>query len=137
MDSSPPAIPSRRGLVLVADGFEEEATIACLRALRDAGIDASLVGLMDGPVTGSRGITVQPDLSVEQALADNIFTLVVLPGGRRSIAAVLTDPRVHRLVRDATVTGGKVALLNPLVEEVEQLLRVPLLRQGEQTIPHQ
>lgn len=134
MDSSPPATIFGRGHVLVADGFEEETTIACVRALRDAGIAASLVGLMGGPVTGSRGIIVQPDLSMDQVLPDDILTLVVLPGGRRSTTVVLTDPPVHCLVEAATAGGGEVALLNPIVEGAEQLLRVPLVRQGTLTI---
>ena len=57
------------GLVLVADSFEEETAIACVRALRDAGMAVTLVGLKAGPVTGSRGITVQADLSLEQVAA--------------------------------------------------------------------
>lgn len=134
MNSTPPATSSRRGLVLVADGFEEETTIASVRALRDAGMAASLVGLMAGPVTGSHGITIQPDLSLDQVIPDDIFTLVLLPGGRRSVGAVLADPRVHRLVEAATASGGKVAVLNPAVEGAEQLLRVPLVRQGKLTI---
>lgn len=119
------------GLVLVADSFEEETAIACVRALRDAGMAVTLVGLKAGPVTGSRGITVQADLSLEQVALADIPSLIVLPGGRRSAAAVLADPRVHRLAKATVATGGQVAVLSTAVEAAERLLQVPLIPQGE------
>ena len=122
---------TRSGLVLVADGFEEETTIACVRALRDAGMAAALVGLTNGSVTGSRGITLQSDLSLEEVGADSMPSLIILPGGRRSAAAVLADPRVHHLVEATAANGGQVAVLHPAVEAAERFLRVPLVRQGE------
>ena len=119
------------GLVLVADGFEEETTIACVRSLRDAGMAAALVGLTAGPVTGSRGITVQSDLSLEQVRAGATPTLIILPGGRRSTAAMLADPRVHRLAEATAANGGQIVVLRPAVEGAERFLGVPLVRQGE------
>jgi putative intracellular protease/amidase len=124
----------RRGLVLVADGFEEQPTISCVRVLRDAGVAAALVGITPGLVTGSRGITVQPDLSLNQMIPDGASALVVIPGGRRCAASILTDPRVHRLVENTVDSGGTVAVLRTAAEEAERLLQIATMQQGALSI---
>lgn len=134
MDSTQPAARTQRGLVLVADGFNEQTAICCVRALRDAGIAVALVGLPAGLVTGNRGITLHPDLSLDELPLDVASALVVIPGGRRSATALLTDPRVHHLVEATAASGGKVAVLGTAVEGAERLLRVPWIRQGTLTV---
>lgn len=134
MDSTQPPARTQRGLVLVADGFDEQTAIYCVRALRDAGIAVALVGLPAGLVTGNRGISVQPDLSLDELPLDVSSALVVIPGGRRSAAALLTDPRVHDLVEATAASSGKVAVLGTAVEGAERLLRVPWTRQGTLTV---
>lgn len=119
-----------RSLVLVADGFEEQATISCVHALREQGKSAVLVGLTAGPVTGSRGIVLHPDLSLDQVAVDDPALLTVIPGGRRCAAFLLADPRVHRLLARTSAIGGRVALLQTAANDAEALLRVPSSRQG-------
>ncbi|MDX1663355.1 MAG: DJ-1/PfpI family protein [Candidatus Promineifilaceae bacterium] len=126
--------PRRRSLVLVADGFQERTTVGCIHTLREVGAPASVVGLTAGPVTGSRGIVLQPDLSLDQVSLDDPPLLAVLPGGRRCIAALLTDPRVHRLLALIVGAGGSVALLHPAGEDLEQLLSVPVSRPEAQSL---
>lgn len=134
MDSTQPPARTQRGLVLVADGFDEPATICCVRTFRDAGLAIALVGLPGGPVTGNRGITLHPDMSLDRALQEDTATLIVIPGGRRSAMALLTDPRVHHLMQATAASGGKVAVLGRAVEGAERLLRVPWIRQGTLTV---
>jgi putative intracellular protease/amidase len=134
MESLQPAVPPRRGLVLVADGFDEHVAVYCLRLLRDAGIAAALVGLPAGLVTGNRGIAVSPDLSLDEVPPGSMANFVVIPGRRRSAGALLTDPRVHHLVEEAVAAGGAVAVLGTAVEEAERLLRVPCVCQGNLTV---
>ena len=122
------------GLLLICDGFEEAATIDCLHTLRDAGMAMTLVGLAAGLVTGSRGITVQPDLSLDQLERDSAPWLVVIGGGRRCLKMVLADPRVHRLVQATAESGGTVAVMGTPSEDAETLLRVPLLSQGRLSV---
>jgi putative intracellular protease/amidase len=133
MESLQPAVSPRRGLVLVADGFDEHVAVCCLRLLRDAGIAAALVGLPAGLVTGNRGIAVSPDLSLDEVPAGCAADLVVIPGGRRSATSLLTDPRVHHLVEATASSGGKVAVLGTAVESAQRLLHVPLALQGTMT----
>lgn len=135
MDSIPFTVGTQRGLVLVADGFDEQTAICCVRAFRDAGIAVSLVGLGAGLVTGNRGISLHPDLSLDEVQPDVASTLVVIPGGRRSTASLLTDPRAHHLVEATAAGGGRIAVLGTAVEGAERLLRVPWIRQGPLTVP--
>jgi putative intracellular protease/amidase len=133
MQSTPSTARTQRGLVLVADGFDEQTAICCIRAFRDAGIAVALVGLPAGLVTGNRGISLHPDLSLDEVQPDVTSTLVVIPGGRRSAASLLTDPRVHQIVEATAAGGGKIAVLGTAVEGAERLLRVPLCLQGDLT----
>jgi putative intracellular protease/amidase len=134
MDSLQPAVSLRRGLVLIAHGFDEHVAVCCLRLLRDAGIAVALVGLPVGLVTGNRGIAVSPDLSLDEVAPGGAADLVVIPGGRRSAGALLTDPRVHHLVEGAVAGGGTIAVFGTAVEEAGRLLRVPCICQGNLSV---
>jgi 4-methyl-5(b-hydroxyethyl)-thiazole monophosphate biosynthesis len=117
------------GIILIGDGFEEGSAIDCLHALRDAGAETSLVGLTAGLVTGSRGIVVQPDLSLDRVMRDAPPRLIVIGGGRH-LSALLVDPRVHRLARSTSQRGGQIAILTVAADEAQRVLRVPLLAIG-------
>ena len=125
---------SRRSLILIADGFEEQSTIGCVHAFRGAGVSASRVALTAGPVKGSRGIVLQPDFSLDQVAPEQRAHLAILPGERRCTAALLTDPRVHRLLERIVRGGGRVALLRSPGKDLEELLRVPLSRPAAQSV---
>ena len=122
-------------VVLIANGFEEQDTVGCIHTFREAGVSVSLVSLAAGSVTGSRGIVLQPDFSLDQLSADDRTTLTVLSGGRSCTTALLTDPRVHRLLSTITEAGGRVALLGSIDQDLEQLLDVPLSRQDTWSVP--
>lgn len=99
-------------VVLIADGFREVEAISVLSALRGAGIYAKSVGLTNGLIRGARGILVRPDLTLAYlpSLLDAMrISLVVLPGGDRSLSRLEHDPRVHRLIRDVAVSDGWIA----------------------------
>jgi 4-methyl-5(b-hydroxyethyl)-thiazole monophosphate biosynthesis len=122
--------PLGGGIVLIGDGFEEGSAIDCLHALRDAGAETALVGLTAGLVTGSRGIVVQPDLSLDRVVRESVPRLIVIGGGGRCLNVLLVDPRVHRLVRVAARRGGQIAILSSAADEAQRVLRVPLIAKG-------
>lgn len=71
--------------VLLGTGFEEVEAIAPVDLLRRAGIDVLTVGVDSKTVTGSHGIVVEADITLEQIdLTD--LEMIVLPGGLGGVA---------------------------------------------------
>jgi putative intracellular protease/amidase len=93
--------------VLIAPGFEEQLTIAVVEYLRDAGAEVRLIGITPGAMAGYHGITIAPDLTFNELSAETP-SMLIFPGGRRSTARLLIDPRLHRLADNTTAHGGYV-----------------------------
>lgn len=86
--------------ILLANGFEEAEALVPADLLRRAGAEVALVGV-DGPtVTGGHGITVQADLTLDEADAEGA-RMVVIPGGLGGVAGVEASPRAKALVERA------------------------------------
>jgi protein deglycase len=58
----------------------------------------SLAGLTSGALRGSRGITLQPDTTLDAALNQE-FDMIVLPGGQPGTNNLKADARVLQLVK--------------------------------------
>jgi len=87
-----------RVLVPLAEGFEEIEATAILDVLRRAGVEVVLAGLRPGPTTGSHGITLVPDVSLDDV--DPLdFDMLVLPGGMPGTTHLMEDERVLAAVR--------------------------------------
>lgn len=67
--------------LFLADGFEEIEALAPLDILRRAGKEVSTVGVTGRTVTGSHGIAVVCDATVEDVDPDETPEAVILPGG--------------------------------------------------------
>ena len=87
-----------RVLVPIADGFEEIEAVTTIDILRRADVEVVVAGLVPGPVTGSHGIAIRPDCSLDDALEDE-YDLVALPGGLPGADNLQGDERVMALVR--------------------------------------
>lgn len=99
----------RCALIIVADGFEETEAIVFISLLRQAGLCVKSVGLTSGLVGSAHGVWLMPDLT----LADlehltNTISVIILPGGRQSLARLEDDPRVHRLLRQVVAQQGQI-----------------------------
>lgn len=91
----------KRALVLLAAGFEEIEAVTVIDVLRRAGIAVRAAGLAAGPCRGSRGITVVPDCTLDEALADpEGYDALVLPGGGPGAKALRSDDGAARVVVD-------------------------------------
>jgi protein deglycase len=90
-----------RVLVPLAEGFEEIEAVTVIDLLRRAGIEVVVAGLASGPVTGSHGITLEPDASLEDVL-DESFDMVALPGGMPGAKHLAEDSRLRDLLRRMT-----------------------------------
>ena len=71
----------KKVLVALAPGFEEIETITVVDILRRAGARVTLAATVEGPIEGSRGVTVLPDTLIDR-VNDADFDLLVLPGGQ-------------------------------------------------------
>ncbi len=94
-----------RVLVPLAEGFEELEAVTIIDLLRRADIEVDVAGLAPGPVTGSRRTVIQPDLTLDEALARD-YDMVVLPGGLPGATHLDQDPRIHALLKRLH-EGGK------------------------------
>ena len=90
--------------VLLADGFEEIEAIVVIDVLRRAGIDVVTVGTRGTQVTGSHGVPIEADSTLETC-ADTNWDAVVLPGGLGGIAAGGGQGGAELLAK-AVGTGG-------------------------------
>lgn len=88
----------KTALVLFAEGSEELETVTVVNILRRGGVLVSLAGLQEGALRGSRGITLQPDTTLD-AIQNNAFDMVVLPGGQPGTNHLKADARVAKLVQ--------------------------------------
>jgi protein deglycase len=87
-----------RVLVPLAAGFEEIEAVTVIDLLRRAGIEVVAASLARGPVTGSHGISLEPDAELD-AVLDQEFDMIVLPGGLPGATGLAEDARVLELLR--------------------------------------
>ena len=91
-------------LMPLAESFEEIEAVTVIDVLRRAGIEVVVASLSPGPVRGSRGVTVVPDVVIDEVV-ERRFDMVVLPGGMPGARTLGEDPRIGRLVRQAAGDG--------------------------------
>jgi len=99
-----------RVLVPLAPGCEELEAVTIIDLLRRAGIEVLSAGLEDGPVTGSRGVVLVPDATLDEALRQD-FDMVVLPGGGPGSDRLNEDPRVLSLLKRMADAGRYTAAI--------------------------
>lgn len=90
--------------VFLADGFEEIEALTPVDILRRAGVNVKTVGVTGKNVVGAHGISVEADMTVEDAsMLCEKLDMVVLPGGlpgadnlRASALTIEFIERAHR-----------------------------------------
>ena len=100
----------KTALVLFAAGSEELEAVTVVNILRRAGVTVTLAGLSEGALKGSRGITLQPDTTLDAGLNDD-FDMLVLPGGMPGTRHLQADTRVLKLAQDMAKRGRYVTAI--------------------------
>lgn len=96
--------------VLLGTGFEEVEAIAPVDLLRRAGVSVLTVGVVGKAVTGSHGITVEADITLEQMdLTD--LEMIVLPGGLGGVATARSSQAALDALRFAYENNKFVAAI--------------------------
>jgi len=97
-------------LVPLAQGCEELEAVTIIDLLRRAGIHVTSAGLDAAPVRASRGTVLLPDTTLD-AVQDQDFDMIVLPGGLPGADHLDADPRIHDLLQRLHADGKYVAAI--------------------------
>lgn len=97
-------------LVPLAPGCEELEAVTVIDLLRRAGITVVTAGLDDRPVKASRGVTLIPDTTIDEALEQQ-YDMVVLPGGQPGADNLERDLRVREVLKKMNDSGRFVAAI--------------------------
>lgn len=94
--------------VLWSDEFEELPATAFVTELREVGLRVKLVSFDRQRIRGIHGLTLHPDLSLEQALplADKAIA-VIIPSGVLGPTRFENDPRLRDFFGKATQSGAR------------------------------
>jgi protease I len=97
-----PTIPNSRILIVAADGFEEWELFGPREILQKRGAEVVLASLKLDPIQATvhddPGKTIRPDLTVDEANADD-FDALILPGGVRNPDTLRLHGNVIELIR--------------------------------------
>ena len=91
--------------VLLAEGFEEVEALTPVDLLRRSKVETKIVGVTGMAVTGSHGITVQADISIEDITDWSAADMIVLPGGMPGTTNLYADTRVTNAVQQCYDNG--------------------------------
>jgi len=109
-----PRITDARVLIVATDGFEEWELFGPREILQGRGAEVVLASPRLDPIQATvhddPGKTIRPDLTIEQAKADD-FDALILPGGVRNPDALRTHAAAIQLITDFAGQGKPVAAI--------------------------
>src|SRR5690348_3642841 len=109
-----PALPDSRVLIVATDGFEEWELFGPRQILQERGAEVVLASPKRDPIHATvhddPGKTIKPDLTVDEALADD-FDALILPGGVRNPDHLRTNVRVIQLIKDFAEQGKPIGAI--------------------------
>ena len=109
-----PLIPDSRVLIVATDGFEESELFGPREILQKRGAEVVLASLKRDPIQATihddPGKTIRPDLTVDEANADD-FDALILPGGVRNPDTLRLHGNVIDLIRDFDRQGKPIGAI--------------------------
>ena len=109
-----PQIPQARVLIVATDGFEEWELFGPKQILEKRGAEVVLASLKTDPIQATihddPGKTIRPDLTIDQANADD-FDALILPGGVRNPDTLRLHRNVIDLIRAFDRQGKPIAAI--------------------------
>ena len=97
-------------LVPLAQGCEELEAVTVIDLLRRADVEVTTAGLTEGLVTAKRGVVLQPDTTLDEALTKE-YDMVVLPGGLPGATNLEQDDRIRDLLIKLSNSGKFTAAI--------------------------
>ena len=109
-----PLIAEARVLIVASDGFEEWELFGPREILDKRGAEVVLAAPTLVPIQATvhddPGKTIRPDLTIDQAIADD-FDALILPGGVRNPDHLRTHRAAIQLIKDFAEQGKPVAAI--------------------------
>ena len=109
-----PLIPESRILIVATDGFEEWELFGPREILKKRGAEVVLASPNLDPIQATvhddPGKTIRPDLTVDQANADD-FDALILPGGVRNPDHLRMNVRTIELIKAFARQGKPIAAI--------------------------
>ena len=109
-----PEISNSRVLIVATDGFEQSELFGPREILLERGADVKLASPDLKPIQATvhddPGKTIRPDMTIEQAHADD-FDALILPGGVRNPDQLRTNKAAIDLIRAFADSGKPVAAI--------------------------
>lgn len=97
--------------VLWADQFEEAPATIFVTELRQAGLRVKVVGLTPRPISGSHGLALTPDWTLDQALALAAQAVcLIIPQRAVGLQSLEHDPRLQKLVDLAAENQARLVM---------------------------
>lgn len=109
-----PLIPDSRILIVATDGFEEWELFGPREILQKRGVDVQLASLKRDPIQATvhddPGKTIRPDMTIDEANADD-FDGLILPGGVRNPDMLRLHGKVIDLIKAFDRQGKPIAAI--------------------------
>ena len=109
-----PSLPNARILIVATDGFEEWELFGPRQILQKRGAEVVLASLKLDPIQASvhddPGRTIRPDLTVDDADADD-FDALILPGGVRNPDTLRLHGNVIELIKAFNQQGKPIGAI--------------------------
>lgn len=109
-----PEISKARVLIVATDGFEESELFGPREILQGRGAEVTLASPDLKPIQATvhddPGKTIRPDVTVEDARAED-YDALILPGGVRNPDHLRTNPSAIALIRAFAAEGKPVAAI--------------------------
>lgn len=107
-------LKTRRVLIVASDGFEESELFGPRELLKAQGAEVLLASPTLSPIQATvhddPGKTIRPDLTIEQARAED-YDALILPGGVRNPDQLRMNPAAIALIRDFVAAGKPVGAI--------------------------
>jgi protease I len=114
MEVRMPSISNARVLIVASDGFEESELFGPREILQQRGAEVVLASPMRDPIQATvhddPGKTIRPDLTVDEAHADD-FDALILPGGVRNPDHLRLHANVIALIREFDRQGKPIGAI--------------------------
>lgn len=109
-----PLMPSARVLIVATDGFEESELFGPREIFQRCGVDVRLASLTRHPIQATvhddPGKTIRPDLTVDEAKAEE-FDALILPGGVRNPDQLRLHSNVISLIQAFAERGKPIGAI--------------------------
>ncbi|XP_018329997.1 protein/nucleic acid deglycase DJ-1 [Agrilus planipennis] len=103
---------SKKALVLLAEGAEEMEAVISIDVLRRGGIDVAVAGVPNKiPIQCSRGVIVNPTISIDEAKVNGPYDVVVLPGGLQGAKNLGANEAVGAILKEQEKSGRLIAAI--------------------------